>query len=324
MLCRVCGGSQDNRSFVVREMMFGLGDEFTYFECSVCGCLQIAGIPDNMEKYYPPGYYSFQAAVRESVARRLARISRDRYVVFGTGVVGRLLSGRYGHAILEVFGFRRPGLEDAILDVGCGSGGFLRSLADLGFKRLSGVDPYIAGEVADGPVRISKKTILDLPDDEKFDFIFFNHSLEHVWNHDDVLAKASRLLTPKGCCVIGIPLKTDVIWSLYGVNWVQIDAPRHFHLHTMTSFRRLASQAGLEIKQVVFDSGARQFWGSEQYMRGIPLQSGKSYGVNPRGSMFSAKQIREFEAKARELNRTSQGDQAAFCLEPQHTGDRPI
>ena len=40
-------------------MMFGYRDEFAYFACGQCGCLQIADIPPDMSRYYPANYYSF-------------------------------------------------------------------------------------------------------------------------------------------------------------------------------------------------------------------------------------------------------------------------
>ena len=314
MTCRICGNSHNNTQYVVREMMFGFRDKFTYLECSTCGCLQLAETPGNMEKYYPSGYYSFQQPAPESAIRRFARVRRDRHAVFGSGLMGKLLFKRYPNSAMEILGANSPDRGASILDVGCGSGAFLCTLRDLGFKSLFGVDPYIAGDVATGPVRILKKTILDLPDSEKFDFVFFNHSLEHIWNQAATLSKASRLLTAKGFCVIGMPLKTDTIWNQYGINWVHIDAPRHFYLHTMTSFRHLGRQAGLAIKDVIFDSTERQFWGSEQYKNDIPLKAETSYGVNPKRSVFTAAQIRLFRERARELNRIEQGDQATFCL----------
>ena len=48
MICKVCGNSEDNKSFQIREMMFGYRDEFTYFECSKCGCIEIAKIPQKL------------------------------------------------------------------------------------------------------------------------------------------------------------------------------------------------------------------------------------------------------------------------------------
>jgi hypothetical protein len=59
-LCRICGNFDDNKIYTAREMMFGFRDEFDYIECSKCGCVQIVEIPKNINKYYPPNYYSYQ------------------------------------------------------------------------------------------------------------------------------------------------------------------------------------------------------------------------------------------------------------------------
>jgi hypothetical protein len=78
----------------------------------------------------------------------------------------------------------------------------------------------------------------------------------------------------------------------------------------------LASRSGFTITDVRYDSSAFQFWGSEQYLRGIPLRSPRSYAENPGRSIFSPKQIADFERRARELNEAGQGDQAGFFLQP--------
>ena len=49
-----------NPTYVVREMMYGFKDEFDYFECGNCGCLQIEQIPDDLSKYYPENYWQFE------------------------------------------------------------------------------------------------------------------------------------------------------------------------------------------------------------------------------------------------------------------------
>ena len=74
--------------------------------------------------------------------------------------------------------------------------------------------------------------------------------------------KISKILSENGVCIIRIPVKTKYIWNCYSVNWVQIDAPRHFFLHTLKSFELLVEKSGLSIQDVIFDSTEFQFWGS--------------------------------------------------------------
>jgi len=76
----------------------------------------------------------------------------------------------------------------------------------------------------------------------------------------------------------------------------------------------LAQQCGFEVFKTEFDSTAFQFWGSEQYLRDIPLSDKRSYSISPKQSIFSDSDIQTFEARAKLLNTKSQGDQACFYL----------
>ena len=42
--CRICNNPENNKSYFIREMYIGTREEFEYFECSKCGCLQIKDI----------------------------------------------------------------------------------------------------------------------------------------------------------------------------------------------------------------------------------------------------------------------------------------
>ena len=59
MACRICGNSASNTEYKAKEMMFGLRDEFKYFQCGECECLQVVSIPEDMSRFYPEEYYSF-------------------------------------------------------------------------------------------------------------------------------------------------------------------------------------------------------------------------------------------------------------------------
>ena len=294
--------------------MVGSRDDFSYFECSKCGCLQIAEIPQNMEKYYSSNYYSFQKITHRNFLKRLLVTKRDQYVLFKTGTIGKLLSKKYPNDVLELISKSNINIESRVLDVGCGSGGLLFLLKSLGMRNLVGVDPYVREEIKEQNIRILKATIHVLPDEQKFDLVVFNHSFEHIPDQLATLSKACGMLSKSGVCLLRIPLKTDHIWNLYGIDWVQIDAPRHFFIHTMRSLRHLADKAELLIKDVVFDSTEFQFWGSEQYKKDIPLTAENSYAVSPRKSIFTPRQIAEFKKIAGDLNKTNRGDQAVFYL----------
>jgi len=316
MICKICGNSENNKEFKIREMMFGFRDEFTYFECLRCDCLQIAKIPENMSKYYPLSYYSFKKVGNsKNFLRQILKVKRDKYTLFKKDFVGKIISKRYPNMFFDTISRIGLNYNSKILDVGCGAGNFLYSLSKIGFKNLVGVDPYLRKSTKEWNVKIYNKSIRKLPDNEKYDFIIFNHSFEHIYEQLQTLIKVYKLLPEDGVCLIRMPIKTDYIWNCYGINWVQIDAPRHFFLHTLKSFELLVKKSGLSIQDIVFDSTEFQFWGSEKYKRDIPLNLENSYSINPKKNIFTLSEIEKFKKVAKELNTKKQGDQAVFFLQ---------
>ncbi len=89
MQCRICENEKGNRLFKFKEMHIGLREEFTYFQCVNCRCIQIEEIPENMSKYYPSDYYSFNLSPKsENVVKRAVRRQGDYYALFNRGFIG--------------------------------------------------------------------------------------------------------------------------------------------------------------------------------------------------------------------------------------------
>ena len=120
------------------------------------------------------------------------------------------------------------------------------------------------------------------------------------------------MLAPNGRCLLRIPV-LGWAWEHYGVNWVQLDAPRHLFLHTTKSFRLLAASAGLDVVDIGYDSNEFQFWASELYLRNVSLSSIDVDRDRPR-QIFSLAELQKFRASARELNAQGRGDAAIFTL----------
>ena len=315
--CKICGNDSGNQQYTAREMMLGLRHTFPYLECSRCGCLQIATIPSDVGAYYPSGYYSFErpseARLPGPSLRNRLKASRDRYAISRRGLAGRFLFKLFPRTDLLPFlaPLRLP-LTSRILDVGSGSGVDLLQLRAAGFKKVLGVDAFIASDIYyESGVRVVKSSIFETTGE--WDLIVFNHSYEHMDQPVKILQHCAELLAPGGCCLLHIPTVSSWAWQHYRTNWVQLDAPRHFFLYSVAALEIVASSAGLRVADILYDSTGFQFWGSEQYVRDIPLFSERSYLKQP-GAVFSESDILKFEERARVLNASKQGDQAAFYL----------
>jgi len=305
--CRVCGAMGEHPLFTAREMNSGTGESFRYFQCQACETLQIERIPENLEAHYPPTYYSFRLQDRHRFVR-LFRHLRDVAVLTGNGVVGKLLN-LYAQDLaltpLRCVAGLNPGSR--ILDIGCGEQArVLRRLEALGFHCLLGIDPYLQQDrVASRAIVLRRCQVEQV--EGKFDVIMFHHSFEHIPDPRGALSAARTIIDPDGMLLIRIPTVSSYAWRRYGVNWAQLDAPRHLHLFSVRAMNAMAKASGFNVKSVAYDSTEFQFWGSEQISRGWPL-SKKQH--------VAASAMRQYRREAVRLNRAEDGDSAAFLLEP--------
>lgn len=312
--CRVCGNHRDNRHHVIQEKYFGLGDEFDYLECGVCGSLSIVEIPEDMARYYQQAYYAHAQVRPYNHVFGYLRGKRDRYYLSGSDLIGRLLSYRL-KAPPYVEWLKNLALPrgSRILDVGCGSGTLIVNLQDAGFQ-ATGVDPYIDKPIVyPNGARVLKQSLPETSG--RYDCIMLHHSLEHMAEPRDALSHVNRVLNPGGKVLVRVPVAGTHAWKTYHTNWFQLDAPRHFVIFSDKGMRRLAAEQGFEIVKMVYDSGSGQFWASEQYARGIALTDERSCAVHPANSMFTPEQMEEYGRLAVQLNASADGDQAAFYLE---------
>ena len=314
-ICRICGNNNNNKPYVAREMMLGLRDEFLYYECSECKCLQIAEFPENISKYYPSDYYSYRKPKTGSFKKVADKI-------FSFRIKAGILPGPHvaGINLPEPLQFKNTAflkgtvknLDDRILDVGCGNGEkFLLPLHRAGFRNIAGCDPYFdEGSAGSGGPKIYSCELSEMKG--QWDVITFNHSFEHLANPLETLQKANSLLAEGGCCIIRIPTVSSFAWLYYGVNWFQLDAPRHFFLHSVHSIKLLAGKSNFKLANLSYDSTHHQFTISERYKQGKTMRE-RSYSTTP-GRIVHAVRKLVYAVKAHRLNKKNIGDQAIFYL----------
>lgn len=313
--CRACTNQLSNQLLQVREMMYGTGETFTYIHCGACGALSIEQIPENLGAHYPADYYSFKDVRPVADCALIARSKRMRTQIF--------LRIRRGSALQELL--RLPahvqllqglGLNtrSRVCDIGCGNGSSLLALKREGFTNLHGIDPFLAAsETTIGGVSLTRQTVDEL--EGGWDAFTLHHVFEHFPDPRSAICDLAQRLNQGGVIVIRVPLADGQAARKYGADWVQIDAPRHLMVPTVSTMRLLADLANLELHSVAWDSWSFQFWGSEQIRRGIPLRSAMSYSPES-GTLgpFSPNEIAAFERRAEELNAAEAGDAGVFVL----------
>lgn len=284
--------------------MFGWRDEFEYFQCSRCDCLQISEFPPDISKYYASGYYSLEEA------GRLKRFLRQRWA---RHALGRLDPAGWALALVEgphlaAAALKRSGVPigGRLLDVGCGSGQFLSDLEPSPLTQLHGIDPFLSADQPGTRVSLWKREICNHTGG--YEFITFNHSFEHLANPLQTLQAARTLLASSGVIIVRIPFVDSFAWREYRTDWASLDAPRHYFLHSRKSLELLAGQADLELAALEFESNMDQFHAGEQYRRGIPLLGKKSFIRRRFRNLSQAGEDRAYRKRAIEVNRLEEGD----------------
>ncbi|MBI5009515.1 MAG: class I SAM-dependent methyltransferase, partial [Bacteroidia bacterium] len=211
--CKICNNESGNDLIILRERQIGMGDMFEYIVCSACKCIQIKDVPPDMGKYYPSEYYAFDEPRFPSKLNWFnffLKKSLIRYYMGYFDPVGFLLSFVLDHPFPWIRK-REISFDSKILDVGTGAGRKLLSLQRSGFRNLTGIDPYIEGDmIFENGVKIFKKDISEV--DDKYDFITLHHSFEHMPDPASVVMHLSRLLNDNGVVVIRIPVADCYDW----------------------------------------------------------------------------------------------------------------
>ncbi|MHC1702567.1 MAG: class I SAM-dependent methyltransferase [Tenuifilaceae bacterium] len=314
LTCKICGNKENNTEYTAREMMFGFRDEFNYYQCNNCQCLQIESFPENISKYYPEGYYSFKEHSDHKFKGVKGIFSRLQYnsAIFKNNPFQKLIHFLLPTKKYDLFESLKINKKTRILDVGCGNGGkFLYPLAEIGFTNLLGCDPYINKPITySNSLSIFKTDIFQIVGE--WDIITFHHSFEHSDSPAKTLIKASELMSKNGVCIIRIPTVSSYAWEHYKTNWFQLDAPRHYFLHSIKSIELLAKQAGLKLTSVIYDSTHHQFSDSEKYINDTTLRDPRPKGfIN-----FIKRKIKKYNYQriTKKLNKQKLGDQAIFYL----------
>ncbi len=260
--CELCGSDRSRVVLRQRDLIHAItSEEFTVVSCETCGLMYLnpRPTPDEIGQYYPAEYFaSVQPKSRSGVERLFKQLSKavkrwisEDFYGYPSSANNAVWRGVRKLALWPEKGRRwltgRDTLpwsgEGRLLDVGCGPGVNLKTFQEQGWDvygiDLSETAVTIARErVGD---RIYYGTLDTAPfDDESFDVVVLNHSLEHMFSPIKTLEGVRRLLRPGGMVVIAVPNAESWEARFFGPAWVHWDPPRHlyhFAKSTLTTAR---------------------------------------------------------------------------------------
>ena len=137
-----------------------------------------------------------------------------------------------------------------LLDVGCGSGEFLRRMQRLGWS-VEGVepDPEAARTARGCHVSVHAGTLEDAAlASDGYDAVTMTHVVEHLPDPVGTLRECHRILRAGGQLVIATPNIQSLGARVLRGYWRGWEPPRHLFLFSPAALRKLCGQAGFNVE----------------------------------------------------------------------------
>jgi SAM-dependent methyltransferase len=230
--CVACGSPSSVPAFEASDWYLGRAPgSFAYRRCTECLTVFVDPQPDDstLSAAYAADYGPLQAQ-EGTVARlgeRLAQREADRL----THLAER---------------------TTALVDIGCGTGAFLRRLQRAGWEGpLQGVEPderaaRYAQEHTGVPVKTGTLETLNL-EPGSAGTVVMRHVIEHLRAPRAALERVGDFLAPHGVLYLATPDARALAARVFGRFWHGYDPPRHLFAFTSDGIRKLLARTGFTV-----------------------------------------------------------------------------
>ena len=242
--CPVCGAAQLRPVFLVKDYTVS-GELFPVAECAACTLRFTQDVPeqDAIGAYYKSESYISHTNTSKGLVSKLYQMVRTRTM-------------KQKAALVQKYAGRKTG---SLLDLGCGTGTFLHTMQQEGWK-VVGLEP-------DADARQMAKQLYNLdvtPSHELYqqpenyyEAITLWHVLEHVHELQLYIAQFKKILKEDGVLLIAVPNYTSKDAQIYQQYWAAYDVPRHLYHFSPKAMETLMKIHGLRIVRYLpmwFDS----------------------------------------------------------------------
>ena len=230
--CDICGSAETQGLYVAYDRLASDQQAFTIAKCLGCGVLRT--FPEmsdsDLSQFYPNDYWGEEPSeewIKKSQAEKTAFLAK-------CASAGQ------------------------ILDVGCGSGYFLRALDEQKWDRFGveiGREAVSAARMHLGEDHIVEGSLVGSGfDNENFDVITFWSALEHMNHPSSALAEVHRILRSSGKLILQVPNGGSYQASWFKGSWFALDAPRHRYHFSKPVLERCLNDNGFAIERITFVS----------------------------------------------------------------------
>jgi len=241
--CPACGSSNYTKVLTAPDYLVS-GESFEIMECNDCSLRFTSPIPNNNEigNYYKSDDYISHTGRGNSIINKIYRIVRYFTLRSKKKKVIKFSQNKSG----------------SILDIGCGTGNFLKIIKQSGWK-INGVEinDTARGIAKNNTGSVILNQIEFFGSKQKYDVITLWHSLEHLYDLKRYLNKISISLNTNGIVMIAVPNYQSFDADYFKQDWAAYDVPRHLYHFSFDAIVKLLEKFKFKLLQSVqlpFDS----------------------------------------------------------------------
>jgi len=190
-------------------------------------------IPFNLERYYESENYISHTDSKKSFIDKVYQIVKKRAL----------------HNKLKLINSFQID-EKSILDIGAGTGNFLKVCSENNWK-IFGTEPSQKARNFAQEKNIILEENISFYEEKKFDVITMWHVLEHVRNLSEYIKQLKSLLKENGRLIIAVPNFKSYDAKHYKQFWAAFDVPRHLFHFSQESIQKLFSEVNLDVEKTL-------------------------------------------------------------------------
>ena len=240
--CPACNAQQTTGFLQVKDHFLSK-ESFELRKCTSCELVFTTPRPsiDSIGDYYKSEDYVSHSSTKKGLVNSVYNMVRNYTLNRKVKMVQSLISGK------------------KLLDIGAGTGHFLKRAQDNGFDVL-GLEPdndarKVAAE--QNSLNLRELDALYHLDKDSFDCVTMWHVLEHVYNLQEDTKQIAQLVKENGVWIIAVPNYTSYDANYYGSMWAAYDVPRHLYHFSPASLIPFIEQLGFKLENQLpmkFDS----------------------------------------------------------------------
>ena len=208
------------------------GEEFGLIWNAEYQCYQTNPIPKMLDKYYESADYISHSDNAETAMERIYQRAKRINLNHKLSLVKRFC-----------------GQEGALMDIGAGTGDFVKHAQDRGWEAY-GVEPNEAARERAHGKGVPVYSRITVQQEAIYDAITLWHVLEHLPDLDQEIRTISTTLKPGGWLILAVPNYKSLDAKYYKSDWAAYDVPRHLWHFSRSSIKRLFGTKGYELRAV--------------------------------------------------------------------------